>query len=155
MDHPRSVPAYIKDALGLGKSLSLLGKAVLEGIRGYAEAHNIQIEGLPAGCASIIRRDTRSSLGPRPRRPNHHPIELRDDSSAVHVLDSTAVWSPLWDCRIKITRDSPSTAGLAYGSGQQMPLRTPPRARGPRLRRRPAVGRTGDAAAASPRTLRW
>jgi phospholipase C len=45
---PRPVPAYIKNALGLGKSLSLLGKAAFEGIRGYAEAHNIEIEGLPA-----------------------------------------------------------------------------------------------------------
>jgi hypothetical protein len=45
---PRPVPAYIKDALGLGKSLSLLGKAAFEGIRGYAEQHNIEIDGLPA-----------------------------------------------------------------------------------------------------------
>jgi phospholipase C len=45
---PRPVPAYIEDALGLGKSLSLLGKAVFEGIRGYAEANNIEIQGLPA-----------------------------------------------------------------------------------------------------------
>jgi hypothetical protein len=44
----RPVPTYIKDALGLGKSLSLLGKAAFEGIRGYAKAHNITIEGLPA-----------------------------------------------------------------------------------------------------------
>lgn len=32
----------------MGKSLSLLGNAAFEGIRGYAEAHNIEIEGLPA-----------------------------------------------------------------------------------------------------------
>ena len=42
------MPRYIKDALGLSKSLSLLRKAVFEGIRGYAEAHNIEIKALPA-----------------------------------------------------------------------------------------------------------
>jgi hypothetical protein len=41
------VPQCIEDALGLGKSLSTLGKAAFEGIRAYAEQHNIQIEGLP------------------------------------------------------------------------------------------------------------
>ena len=43
----RAVPQCIEDALGLGKSLSTLGKAAFEGIRAYAEQHNIQIEGLP------------------------------------------------------------------------------------------------------------
>jgi phospholipase C len=44
---PRPVPPYIQDALALGQSLSTLGKAVFNGIRAYAEQHNIQIEGLP------------------------------------------------------------------------------------------------------------
>jgi phospholipase C len=44
---PRPVPQYIKNALALSKSLSPLGKAIFEGIRGYAEHHHIEIEGLP------------------------------------------------------------------------------------------------------------
>ena len=44
---PRPVPRYIQDALGLGRSLSTLGKAAFGGIRAYAEQHNIEIEGLP------------------------------------------------------------------------------------------------------------
>jgi phospholipase C len=44
---PRPVPEYIQDALGLGQALSTLGKAVFNGIRGYAERHEIKIEGLP------------------------------------------------------------------------------------------------------------
>jgi phospholipase C len=44
---PRPVPPYIEDALGLGRSLSTLGKAAFEGIQAYAEPHNINIEGLP------------------------------------------------------------------------------------------------------------
>jgi phospholipase C len=43
----RPVPSYIGDALALGKTLSTLGKAAFNGIRAYAEQHNIQIEGLP------------------------------------------------------------------------------------------------------------
>ena len=45
---PRPVPEYIQDALALGQALSTLGKAVFNGIRAYAEQHNIQIEALPA-----------------------------------------------------------------------------------------------------------
>jgi phospholipase C len=45
---PRPVPDYIQDALGLGQTLSTLGKAAFNGIRAYAEQHNIQIDGLPA-----------------------------------------------------------------------------------------------------------
>ena len=37
---------FIEDALALGKILSTLGKT-LQGIRGYAEQNNIEIEGLP------------------------------------------------------------------------------------------------------------
>ena len=44
---PRSVPQYIQDALALGQTLSTLGKAAFEGIRGFAEENNIEIEGLP------------------------------------------------------------------------------------------------------------
>jgi phospholipase C len=45
---PRPVPPYIQDALGLGQAISAIGAAVFNGIRAYAEQHNIQIEGLPA-----------------------------------------------------------------------------------------------------------
>jgi phospholipase C len=45
---PRPVPQYIQDALALGQALSTLGKAAFNGIRAYAQQHDIQIEGLPA-----------------------------------------------------------------------------------------------------------
>ena len=41
------MPQYIQDALALGQTLSTLGKAAFEGIRGFAEENNIEIEGLP------------------------------------------------------------------------------------------------------------
>ena len=44
---PRSVPQYIQDALALGQTLSTLGKAAFEAIRGFAEQNNIEIQGLP------------------------------------------------------------------------------------------------------------
>jgi phospholipase C len=44
---PRPVPPYIQDALGLGQVISAIGATVFNGIRAYAEQHNIQIEGLP------------------------------------------------------------------------------------------------------------
>jgi phospholipase C len=45
---PRPVPSYVQDALGLGRTLSTLGKAAFNGIRAYAEQHHIKIDGLPA-----------------------------------------------------------------------------------------------------------
>jgi hypothetical protein len=45
--NPRPAPQYIQDAIGLGQVLSAIGKTVFNGIRAYAEQHNIQIEGLP------------------------------------------------------------------------------------------------------------
>jgi phospholipase C len=45
---PRPVPSYVQDALGLGRTLSALGKAAFTGIRAYAEQHRITIDGLPA-----------------------------------------------------------------------------------------------------------
>jgi phospholipase C len=45
---PRPVPSYIQDALGLGRTLSTLGKAAFNGIRAYAEQNHIKIDGLPA-----------------------------------------------------------------------------------------------------------
>jgi phospholipase C len=45
---PRPVPAYIQDALALGKVLSAIGKAAFDGVRTYADQHNIHIDGLPA-----------------------------------------------------------------------------------------------------------
>jgi len=44
---PRPVPQYIQDALALGQTLSTLGKAAFSGIRGFAQQHNIEIDGIP------------------------------------------------------------------------------------------------------------
>ena len=44
---PRPVPQYIQDALVLGQTLSKLGQAVFDGIRGLAEQNNVEVEGLP------------------------------------------------------------------------------------------------------------
>ncbi|MFD9725166.1 hypothetical protein [Streptomyces sp. NPDC059072] len=41
------MPRYIEDALLVGRTLSTLGRAAFEGIRGFADHHNIHIEGLP------------------------------------------------------------------------------------------------------------
>ena len=54
---PRPVPRYIQDALGLGQTISAIGAAVFEGIRAYAEQHNIQIEGLPADPEAEVPPD--------------------------------------------------------------------------------------------------
>ena len=51
---PRPVPPYVQDALGLGRTISAIGKTVFNGIRAYAEQNNIQIEGLPADPAAEI-----------------------------------------------------------------------------------------------------
>jgi len=51
---PRAVPQYIRDALALGQTLSTLGKAAFEGIRAFAEQHNIEIEGLPKDPKAAI-----------------------------------------------------------------------------------------------------
>ena len=48
------MPQYIQDALALGQTLSTLGKAVFEGIRGFAEQNNIEIEGLPKDPQAAI-----------------------------------------------------------------------------------------------------
>ena len=64
MAHPRPVPQYIQDALGLGQTLSTLGKAVFSGIRAYAEQNKIQIDGLPA--------DPDAEIPPRAGAA-HHP----------------------------------------------------------------------------------
>jgi phospholipase C len=45
---PRPVPDYIQEALALGQTLSALGKTAFDAIRGYADQHNIHIDGLPA-----------------------------------------------------------------------------------------------------------
>ena len=44
---PRPVPQYVQDALALGQTLSTLGRSAFDGMRGYAEQHGIEIEGLP------------------------------------------------------------------------------------------------------------
>jgi phospholipase C len=45
---PRPVPQFNQDTVGLGRALSAIGKDLLDGIRGYAAQHNLDIEGLPA-----------------------------------------------------------------------------------------------------------
>jgi hypothetical protein len=44
---PRPVPQFTLDALALGKAVSVFGKTLLDGLRGYAQQNNIEIEGLP------------------------------------------------------------------------------------------------------------
>ena len=44
---PRPVPQFTPDNAGLGQVLSTIGTDLLAGIRGYAEQHNLEIEGLP------------------------------------------------------------------------------------------------------------
>jgi phospholipase C len=44
---PRPVPQYVQDAIGLGQVLSAIGRTVFNGIRAYAEQHDIKIDGLP------------------------------------------------------------------------------------------------------------
>jgi phospholipase C len=51
---PRPVPSYVRDALALGQTLSTLGKAAFNGIRGYAEQNHIHIDGLPADPTAEI-----------------------------------------------------------------------------------------------------
>ena len=45
---PRPVPKFTLDALAFGTVVSPLGKHLLDGLRAYAQHHNIEIEGLPA-----------------------------------------------------------------------------------------------------------
>ncbi len=47
MVYPPPVPEYVLDAVALGQTLTTLGRAVFEGLRGCAEQNNIEIEGLP------------------------------------------------------------------------------------------------------------
>jgi hypothetical protein len=41
------VPQFTVDALALGQVVSVLGKTLLDGIRGYATQNNIKIDGMP------------------------------------------------------------------------------------------------------------
>jgi phospholipase C len=43
----RPVPKFTEDASALGQAVSVLGKTLLDGLRGYAERQNIKLEGLP------------------------------------------------------------------------------------------------------------
>jgi phospholipase C len=87
--YPRPVPQYIQDALALGQTLSTLGKAAFNGIRAYAEQHNIQIEGLPADPKAEIppSRHCTSSITSSPSsstcctRPPRDPAPQPDPSS--------------------------------------------------------------------------
>lgn len=54
MPDPRPVPSCIQDALGLGQTITAIGTTVFNGIRAYAQQHNIQIEELPAGPEAEI-----------------------------------------------------------------------------------------------------
>jgi phospholipase C len=44
---PRPVPAFQEDLVALGQVLSVLGKTLIDGVRGYAEQNHIEVEGLP------------------------------------------------------------------------------------------------------------
>ncbi|MFF3400939.1 alkaline phosphatase family protein [Streptomyces sp. NPDC002659] len=67
---PRPVPQYIEDALLLGRTLSTLGKAAFEGIRGFADHHNIRIEGLPDD--------------PKAEVPPEQALQIMRDFLAIH-----------------------------------------------------------------------
>ena len=41
------MPKFTVDALALGQVVSVLGKTLLDGLRGYAEQNNVKLEGLP------------------------------------------------------------------------------------------------------------
>ena len=43
----RPVPEFIEDPVGLGKVVSVIGKALLEGAREYAAAEHLKIDGFP------------------------------------------------------------------------------------------------------------
>ena len=43
----RPVPEFVEDALALGQSVSVLGKTLLDGLRGYAVQNGIELDGLP------------------------------------------------------------------------------------------------------------
>jgi phospholipase C len=43
----RPVPKFTEDALLLGQAVSVLGMTLLDGFRGYAEQHDIKLDGLP------------------------------------------------------------------------------------------------------------
>jgi phospholipase C len=78
---PRPVPSYIQDALALGQALSTLGKAAFDGIRAYAQQHNIQIEGLPEDPAAEI--------------PPEQALHIMHNFLAIHFpLLHPAVWGP-------------------------------------------------------------
>jgi len=44
---PRPVPQFTMDATAFGQSVSVLGKTLVDGIRGYAEQNKIEVEGIP------------------------------------------------------------------------------------------------------------
>ncbi|GGR89282.1 phosphoesterase [Streptomyces nojiriensis] len=67
---PRPVPQYVEDALLLGRTLSTLGKAAFEGIRGFADHHNIRIEGLPDD--------------PKAEVPPEQALQIMRDFLAIH-----------------------------------------------------------------------
>jgi hypothetical protein len=60
-------PTYMHDALAPGQALSILGKAVFNGVRAYAEQNNIQIEGLPADPR--LRSSPRACAAHHPQLP--------------------------------------------------------------------------------------
>jgi len=43
----RPVPKFTEDALALGQAVSVLGKTLVDGLRGYAAQNNIKLDGLP------------------------------------------------------------------------------------------------------------
>ena len=51
---PRPVPKFTQDTAGRGAALSVVGKHLLDGIRGYAAEHNLEIDGLPKDAKADI-----------------------------------------------------------------------------------------------------
>jgi phospholipase C len=55
--NPRPVPQFVHDTAGLGQALSTIGAELLDGIRGYAAQHNLDIEGLPKDPQAEVPAD--------------------------------------------------------------------------------------------------
>ncbi len=51
---PRPVPQFTMDALALGQAVSVLGKSLIDGLRGYAVQNNLDVEGLPSDPTAEI-----------------------------------------------------------------------------------------------------
>ena len=104
---PRPVPEYVQDALALGQSLSTLGKAAFNGIRTYAQQHNIQIEGLPA--------DPKTEIPPSRRCTSSITSSPSNSPCCIRLLVARASQAP---------PDSGGTATSGPDPGTDASLRT-------------------------------